>query len=157
MLYLDLLRRYCFIALCVMPGCIVSNTTIAADQWFEDYAAQVKRDAQKYNVPGYAMVFYQQGKSPVITVYGRTHSGGKPVDENTVFRLASVSKTFTAVLMAKLVRGVHFALCQVRGVLLLPGVSFCRLRFFPLPSQQQEGDECQSPSVAAGTRTRDQR
>ena len=104
MLYLDLLRRYCFIALCVMPGCIVSNTTIAADQWFEDYAAQVKRDARKYNVPGYAMVFYQQGKSPVIKVYGRTHSGGKPVDENTVFRLASVSKTFTAVLMAKLVR-----------------------------------------------------
>ena len=62
LLYLDLLRRYCFIALCVMPGCIVSNTTIAADQWFEDYAAQVKRDARKYNVPGYAMVFYQQGK-----------------------------------------------------------------------------------------------
>lgn len=50
------------------------------------------------------MVFYQQGKSPVIEVYGKTDSKGEPISPDTVFRLASVSKTFTAVLMAKLVR-----------------------------------------------------
>ncbi|NVK56759.1 MAG: beta-lactamase family protein [Alteromonadaceae bacterium] len=77
---------------------------MATEQWFADYAAKVQQQAQKYNIPGYAMVFYQQGKSPVIYVYGKTHRGGEPITEDTVFRLASVSKTFTSVLMAKLVR-----------------------------------------------------
>ncbi|WP_370298021.1 serine hydrolase domain-containing protein [Aestuariibacter sp. GS-14] len=81
-----------------------SQRILADDQWFADYAKHVEQEANKYNVPGYAMVFYQQGKAPVIVVYGKTHANGDAVTPDTVFRLASVSKTFTAVLMAKMVR-----------------------------------------------------
>ncbi|RDV26838.1 class A beta-lactamase-related serine hydrolase [Alteromonas aestuariivivens] len=74
-----------------------------AQEWVGDYAAYVKRQAVKYNIPGYTFVYYQQGETPKVYVYGKTHSGGKAISENTVFRLASVSKSFTAILMAKMV------------------------------------------------------
>ena len=83
---------------------LTSQYALGEEQWFTDYAKHVKQEARKYRVPGYAMVYYQQGKAPVIEVYGNTHKGGDAVTPDTVFRLASVSKTFTAVLMAKLVR-----------------------------------------------------
>jgi beta-lactamase class C len=72
--------------------------------WLDDYSRHVKAEAKKYNIPGFAFVFYQQGEVPYVQVYGVTHKGGKPVSADTVFRLASVSKTFTSVLMAKLVK-----------------------------------------------------
>lgn len=78
-------------------------TTVNAEPWLDDYANYVKKEANKYNVPGYAFVYYEQGKVPKIYVYGRVEKGGKRIGENTVFRLASVSKTFTALLSAKLV------------------------------------------------------
>lgn len=71
--------------------------------WLKDYAAHVQQQAKKYRIPGYAFVMYEQGKSPQVYVYGKTHSGGENIRPDTVFRLASVSKTFTSVLMAKLV------------------------------------------------------
>jgi beta-lactamase class C len=72
--------------------------------WLDDYAKYVKSEASKYNVPGYAFVFYEQGKAPRVYVHGKTlKRKGEKVTENTVFRLASVSKTFTALLSAKLV------------------------------------------------------
>ncbi|MCW8109086.1 beta-lactamase family protein [Alteromonas ponticola] len=75
----------------------------ADDEWLQDYASKVKREAQKYRIPGYAFVYYQQGETPKIYVYGKTHAHGKAINRDTVFRLASVSKTFTGLLMAKLV------------------------------------------------------
>ncbi|WP_334059509.1 serine hydrolase domain-containing protein [Alteromonas sp. S005] len=76
----------------------------ASADWLDDYANHVKKEASKYNVPGYAFVFYEQGKAPRVYVYGKTRKkSGKSVTEDTVFRLASVSKTFTALLSAKLV------------------------------------------------------
>lgn len=79
-------------------------TQSAFADWLDDYASYVKKEASKYSVPGYAFVFYEQGKAPRVYVYGSTRKrGGEKVTENTVFRLASVSKTFTALLSAKLV------------------------------------------------------
>ena len=79
-------------------------TQSAFADWLDDYASYVQKEASKYNVPGYAFVFYEQGKAPRVYVYGSTRKrGGEKVTENTVFRLASVSKTFTALLSAKLV------------------------------------------------------
>ena len=49
------------------------------------------------------MVFFQVGEGPHIYTQGRTHRNGPAVEPDTVFRLASVSKTFTGDLMAKLV------------------------------------------------------
>lgn len=90
-----------WLALAVI-GC--HSHALASEPWFDAYAEEVQRKAQQYNVPGYAMVFYQQGQRPIISVYGKTHQQGKSITPETVFRLASVSKTFTGVLMAKLVR-----------------------------------------------------
>ncbi len=76
----------------------------ASADWLDDYANYVQKEASKYNVPGYAFVFYEQGEAPRVYVYGNTtKKGGQKVTKDTVFRLASVSKTFTALLSAKLV------------------------------------------------------
>ncbi len=80
------------------------SESLAAEEWLEDYARYVKREAIKYNVPGYAFVYYQQGETPKVYVFGHTHKGGEYIDGDTVFRLASVSKSFTSLLMAKLVQ-----------------------------------------------------
>ncbi len=83
---------------------VVVWTQRAEADWLDDYAQYVQRETSKYNVPGYAFVFYEQGKAPRVYVYGKTRKNkGEKINENTVFRLASVSKTFTALLSAKLV------------------------------------------------------
>ena len=77
------------------------SSTYAAEAWFNEYKRYVRQQAQKYNVPGYALVYYQVGEPPQIVTYGKTHRQGEKVNQNTVFRLASVSKTFTGIMMAK--------------------------------------------------------
>jgi beta-lactamase class C len=83
---------------------LIAHTFPVHADWLDDYAKYVQSEADKFNVPGYAFVFYEQGKAPRVYVYGKTAKrNGKKITENTVFRLASVSKTFTALLSAKLV------------------------------------------------------
>ena len=94
-----------------------------AEKWLDDYAKHVKQQANKYNVPGYAFVYYEQGKVPQVFVYGYTHKGGERINENTVFRLASVSKTFTALLTAKLVEQNRLK-WETPISTLLPNISF---------------------------------
>ncbi|QJR82788.1 beta-lactamase family protein [Alteromonas pelagimontana] len=79
------------------------TASASGEEWLSDYARHVRQQAIKYQVPGYAFVYYQQGETPKVYVYGKTHRNGKAVTADTVFRLASVSKSFTALLMAKLV------------------------------------------------------
>lgn len=78
-------------------------TPVSSPEWFETYHTDVSIRADKLNIPGYAMMFYQRGGEPLIVVDGVVEKGGANIDQDTVFRLASVSKTFTGVLMAKLV------------------------------------------------------
>lgn len=96
-----LVIRACM-ALMLACSCVVA--VAANEAWLDDYARYVKREAIKYNVPGYAFVYYQQGETPKIYVFGRTKKNGEMIDGDTVFRLASVSKSFTALLTAKLVQ-----------------------------------------------------
>lgn len=72
-------------------------------QWLEQHAAKIELLAKKYNLPGYAFIFLEKGKPASIVSYGKTSKNGTKIDSDTVFRLASVSKTFTAALIAKLV------------------------------------------------------
>ena len=89
---------------CITLGACFAFTPLARADWLDEYANYVKKEASKYNVPGYAFVFYEQGKAPRVYVYGKTtKKNGEKVTKDTVFRLASVSKTFTALLTAKLV------------------------------------------------------
>ncbi len=71
--------------------------------WLRDYAADTQSQARMRNIPGYVFVFVKNGDTPIVYTYGQTERNGAPIDADTVFRLASVSKTFTGVLMAKLV------------------------------------------------------
>ncbi|WP_420807513.1 serine hydrolase domain-containing protein [Alteromonas flava] len=83
--------------------CLNSAYGQPAPSWLSAYTADVQSRASTLNIPGYALVYYQQGEQPVIVTQGKTHRRGQAIDKDTVFRLASVSKTFTGVLMAKLV------------------------------------------------------
>lgn len=71
------------------------------DQWILDYANSVAAAAKKYNIPGVAIVVVQKGQPAQFKYYGKTENAGTPVNQDTLFRLASVSKTFTATLVAK--------------------------------------------------------
>ncbi|MGL4205595.1 MAG: serine hydrolase domain-containing protein, partial [Aeromonadaceae bacterium] len=64
---------------------------------------QFDRDVERifgaYRIPGAAVAVVQNGKVVYVKTLGvGSNSLGNPVDEHTVFRLASVSKTFAAVL-----------------------------------------------------------
>ena len=76
----------------------------AQANWLEDYAANIQTQAAKYNVPGYIFVFVEKGGDARVISYGKTARGGPVIAANTVFRLASVSKTLTSMLTAKLVK-----------------------------------------------------
>ncbi len=64
---------------------------------FAAFDAFVTKTMKAYRVPGVAVVVVENGKIAFIKGYGmRNVAKHAPVDENTIFQLASVSKTFTA-------------------------------------------------------------
>jgi beta-lactamase class C len=71
------------------------------NKWIEDYLASVALQAKKVNIPGFAVVVVQKGQPAQFKYYGLTQRGGTAINKDTRFRLASVSKTFTATLIAK--------------------------------------------------------
>ncbi|MGS2719163.1 serine hydrolase domain-containing protein [Paraglaciecola aestuariivivens] len=81
----------------------VLGPSLAADPWLQEFAKDVQQKAQRKNLPGYAFAYIQKGKPAQVVVYGKDSAKGAPIDLDTVFRLASVSKTFTSMLMAKYV------------------------------------------------------
>lgn len=68
------------------------------------FEAFFKAQLEKYNIPGGAYAIIEGDKIIAMKGVGITSlKNPKPIDENTVFRLASVSKTFSSLLAAKLV------------------------------------------------------
>lgn len=82
---------------------LYSAQCIAADKWLTKFAHDIQLKAQKKNLPGYTFAYIEKGKPASVVVYGKESKVGSPIDLDTVFRLASVSKTFTSMLMAKYV------------------------------------------------------
>lgn len=80
-----------------------SDQCIAADKWLSKFAEDIQVKAQKKNLPGYTFAYIEKGKPASVVVYGKESKSGNAIDVDTVFRLASVSKTFTSMLMAKYV------------------------------------------------------
>lgn len=67
----------------------------------EGYAKKVQ---QEWKIPGMAMSIMKDGKLIYAKGFGlKDKSGTEPVDENTVFQIGSISKSFTAAIMATLV------------------------------------------------------
>lgn len=83
--------------------CALGAGHAAPPAWFSEHSQEIKAKAREHNVPGYVFVFVERGRPPRVETFGFTRKRGERISENTVFRLASVSKTFTGVLMAKLV------------------------------------------------------
>ena len=75
-----------------------------ADTWVDDFAKEMKATAKKKKLPGLAFVMVAPNQPTLFEFYGKTEKSGTLIDKETVFRLASVSKTFTAVFMAKQVK-----------------------------------------------------
>jgi beta-lactamase class C len=87
----------------VLLFCVFNQQSIAADRWLTKFAQDIQLKAQKKNLPGYTFAYIEKGKPASVVVYGKESKSGNPIAVDTVFRLASVSKTFTSMLMAKYV------------------------------------------------------
>jgi beta-lactamase class C len=82
---------------------LCSEQSFAADKWLTDFANDIQVKAKKQNLPGYTFAYIEKGKPASVVLYGKESKSGNPIAVDTVFRLASVSKTFTSMLMAKYV------------------------------------------------------
>jgi len=78
-----------------------AQTTTNQTQWIDQYTNKVAREANKFNIPGFALVVVRKGQPAEFRYYGVTEKNGTAINKETQFRLASVSKTFTATLVAK--------------------------------------------------------
>src|SRR5690349_26356 len=68
-----------------------------------DLDAYIKQGMKDWDVPGLAIVVVKDGKVVVMKGYGvRDITSKAPVDENTLFMIASNSKLFTGVALSQL-------------------------------------------------------
>lgn len=75
----------------------------------QELDAFVTRSMPVFKVPGAAIAVIENGKIVHLKGFGvRNIETKEPVDENTIFQMASVSKTFTATLAATLVQAGKF-------------------------------------------------
>ncbi len=66
--------------------------------------AYIQKVQKEWNLPGVAAAFAKGGETFYANAYGCKESGAnEPVDVNTIFQIGSVSKSFTAAIMASLV------------------------------------------------------
>ncbi len=89
-----------------VPGASAASVDDIVANFRSDFKEQLKEN----KVPGGAYAIIKDGK--VIAMEGlgvRAKGSNEPVDENTVFRLASVSKTFAAGLTAQLIEEQKFS------------------------------------------------
>ena len=83
--------------------------SVLSQDHIRDLDTFITRSLPVFKVPGAAVAVIEDGKVVHLKGYGvRNVTTGEPVDENTIFQLASVSKTFTATLAATLVQAGKF-------------------------------------------------
>jgi len=88
------------------PAAPVAPTVVAPNnekiiKEFESYVGKVQKE---WMIPGMAVSVMKDGKLIFAKGFGvKDVNGNLPVDENTVFQIGSVSKSFTAAVMASLV------------------------------------------------------
>lgn len=76
---------------------------LADDHFVDTFWQDTRSKIQGQNIPGFSMVFIERDQNPRYFNVGLTEKNGQAINEHTLFRLASVSKTFTGGLTAKLV------------------------------------------------------
>ncbi len=89
------------LVLCCFPSFSFTDNQKAFVDGFEQY---IQKEIAG-NVPGVALAVAVDGKIASLNAYGvKKRGGGDKIDENTVFRIASVSKTFASAAIAVLVQ-----------------------------------------------------
>jgi beta-lactamase class C len=85
--------NFLLLALLFTPFSSANNIS----QFKESFSSQVKKQLKAYNIPGGAYAIVQNDTIIAMETFGHTDKvKSQQVDYNTVFRLASVSKTFAA-------------------------------------------------------------
>ncbi len=92
-----------FIILIFAPLFLASNTIASTqtsakvNQFKQKFSAQVKKQLKQKSIPGGAYAIVQNSNIIALESFGHTDKAkSHQIDNNTVFRLASVSKTFAA-------------------------------------------------------------
>ena len=129
---------YRFIYLCFCLFFCFNFSAHAAEEWLNDFAKDIQVKAQAKNLPGYAFAYIEKGKPASVVVYGKESKSGSAIDVDTVFRLASVSKTFTSMLMAKYVEQNQLS-WQMPVARLVPDIPFANSSVSPLMLQHVVG------------------
>lgn len=86
------------------PAIVEAETVIAAEPpWLVEFSRQLQRVADHPRTVGLAVAIIDNGEVVLTHVSGETARGsGELVNEDTLFRAASVTKTFTGILLAML-------------------------------------------------------
>ncbi|WP_019026896.1 serine hydrolase domain-containing protein [Colwellia piezophila] len=90
---------------CILLSLFFCPLTIAnkVSQFNETFSTQVAQQLNQYSIPGGAYAIVQNNRIVAIESFGHTDKAkSNRVDNNTVFRLASVSKTFAATITTML-------------------------------------------------------
>lgn len=95
----------------VLAACLMAHTVVASeDAAIAGFDDKFRAAIDEHNVPGAAYAIIRDGKIVSIKGYGTRALGADlPVTGDTVFRLASVSKTFSAELAAMMVAEGKFS------------------------------------------------
>ena len=103
-----LFRLFCFsLILLLTPFSSANNVT----HFKQRFSAQVKQQLKQYSIPGGAYVIVQNKNIIAMDNFGHTDKAkAHDVDKNTVFRLASVSKTFAATITTMLAQEKQLSL-----------------------------------------------
>ncbi len=79
------------------------SSAINVTQFKQEFSEQVQKQVKHYSIPGGAYVIVQNENIIAMESFGHTDkTNAHQVDHNTVFRLASVSKTFAATITTML-------------------------------------------------------
>ncbi|HHV40001.1 MAG TPA: serine hydrolase [Bacteroidales bacterium] len=88
------MKKYSLLLLLLFPICV----------WAQDFGAYAKKVAKDWNITGSALAVIHNDSIVFAEGFGEKRNGsGLPVDAQTVFQIGSVSKSFTAALVAMLV------------------------------------------------------
>jgi len=102
------IRVFCILSILLFSFVSFANNI---DQLNNSFSTQVSTQLKKYSIPGGAYVIVQNGKIASLETFGHIDKAkSDKVTDHTVFRLASVSKTFAATLTTMLAQEQQLSL-----------------------------------------------
>ncbi|MCL1974061.1 MAG: serine hydrolase [Bacteroidetes bacterium] len=96
--------RILIFSLCSVLSLTLAAQTVNQEEIFQNIEAYTQQVIKEWQIPGLALSIVKDDQIIYAKGFGEKELGnGNPVDEHTAFQIGSVSKSFTALLMAMLV------------------------------------------------------